>query len=179
MALRRMGFERPDSLMGCTVELVAAGLDVRRLMRLFSSPGLPGEEEVLAPRRAGDFGVDVSASGVWSSRHAEHGYVTRPDKASRTSLMDIVAGFQAGVATRLFRCAGPSVEMVEPLVENFEAIGYGTFTVLNELKELKKGSSSSTLSLERWVPLPWRWRRWGSSAPWSCPCWNATERWAS
>ncbi len=142
MVLRRMGFQRPDSLVGCTVELVAAGLDLPRLMRLFSGPTLPRAEELLAPMRA-----QATLVGVW--QHQEFGPAGMPSMVmprglkerlgAVASLTDIIAGFQAGGGYPAVYVRAAKVEMVEPLVETFEAMGYGTFTVLNELKELKKG----------------------------------------
>ncbi|MCR4437879.1 MAG: ABC transporter permease [bacterium] len=140
--LRRMGFQRPDSLVGSTVELVAAGLDPSALLRLFSSSGPPKAEEVLVPKL-----TQATLVGVW--QHEEFGpagmaTLVMPQGLKERlgaigSLFDLLGGFQAGGGYPAVYVRAASVEMVEPLVETFEAMGYGTFTVLNELKELKKG----------------------------------------
>ncbi|MBC7187665.1 MAG: ABC transporter permease [Calditrichaeota bacterium] len=140
--LRRMGFLHPDSLVGASVELVAAGLDMRALVQLFSSSGLPKAEEVLVPKRA-----EARLVGVW--QHEEFGPAgtatlvmprgLKERLGAIGSLFDAIGGFQAGGGYPAVYVRAASVQMVEPLVETFEAMGYATFTVLNELKELKKG----------------------------------------
>ena len=142
--LQRLNVDDPDSALGKTVDMITASFDLKKVQSMIAqlSPfamSNPFSEEIVKLKIVGAWEHDEFGPVAFNRAIIPLEFSRQINRLSFHSVFDLLDTISSGSEYSSIYVRADEMKNVDHLIEQIEGMGYGTFSIIEQLSDIRKG----------------------------------------